>query len=149
MPDRPVIDLVAIRDRHPQHFARFDRQRLLAILTGIAAFALLLFGMAQLGFFGGTLLSGSLRLLEIAGLMLPPDPGSWAHARIFGMALLEAPCWTRALPSCLSGIRTLSLRECSATLLKALFQWPVSRGMSRTAGVRTPCATWTRGMACE
>ena len=89
MPDRPVIDLVAIRDRHPQHFARFDRQRLLAILTGLAAFALLLFGMAQLGFFGGTLLSGSLRLLEIAGLMLPPDPGSWAHARIFGMALLE------------------------------------------------------------
>ena len=80
---------MAIRDRHPQHFARFDRQRLLAILTGIAAFALLLFGMAQLGFFGGTLLSGSLRLVEIAGLMLPPDPGSWAHARIFGMALLE------------------------------------------------------------
>jgi phosphonate transport system permease protein len=89
MPRRPAIDLVAIRDRHPQHFARFDRQRLLTLLTGIAAFALLLFGMGQLGFFGGTLLSGSMRLVEIVGLMLPPDPGSWAHARTFGVALLE------------------------------------------------------------
>lgn len=89
MPRRPAIDLVAIRDRHPQHFARFDRQRLMTILTGTAAFALLLFGMAQLGFFAGTLLSGSARLAEIVGLMLPPDPGSWAHARTFGVALLE------------------------------------------------------------
>jgi phosphonate transport system permease protein len=89
MPRRPAIDLVAIRGRHPQHFARLDRQRLLTLLTGIAAFALLLFGMAQLGFFGGTLLSGSVRLVEIVGLMLPPDPGSWAHARTFGGALLE------------------------------------------------------------
>ena len=89
MQRRPAIDLVAIRDRHPQHFARFDRQRLLTLLTGIAAFALLLFGLAQLGFFGGTLLSGSARLVEIIGLMLPPDPGSWAHARTFGVALLE------------------------------------------------------------
>ena len=89
MPARPTIDLIAIRDRHPQHFARFDRQRLLTLATGIAALALLLFGMAQLGFFGGKLLSGSARLAEIVGLMLPPDPGSWAHARTFGMALLE------------------------------------------------------------
>jgi len=89
MPRRPMIDLVAIRDRHPQHFVRFDRQRLLTILTGLAAFALLLFGMVELGFFGGTLFSGSRRLVEIVGLMLPPDPGSWAHARTFAMALLE------------------------------------------------------------
>ena len=89
MPGRRAIDLAAIRDRHPQHFARFDRQRLLTMLMGVAALALLLFGMAQLGFFGGTLLSGSVRLVEIVGLMLPPDPGSWAHARTFTMALLE------------------------------------------------------------
>ena len=89
MPARPTIDLIAIRDRHPQHFVRFDRQRLLTLATGMAALALLLFGMAQLGFFGGKLLSGGARLAEIVGLMLPPDPGSWAHARTFGMALLE------------------------------------------------------------
>ena len=33
MQRRPAIDLVAIRDRHPQHFARFDRQRLLTLKT--------------------------------------------------------------------------------------------------------------------
>lgn len=89
MPSRPVIDLAAIRDRHPQHFNRFDRRRLLAMLTGIAAFALLLFGMVELGFFGGTLTSGLRRLAEIAGLMLPPDPGGWAQAQMFGVALLQ------------------------------------------------------------
>jgi len=89
MPRHPAIDLAAIRDRHPEHFDRLDRRRLLTILTGAAAFVLLLFGMARLGFFGGTLFSGSLRLLEIVELMLPPDPGSWAHARTFGVALLE------------------------------------------------------------
>ncbi len=89
MPNRPVIDLAAMRSRHPQHFGRFDRQRLLAMLTGIAALTLLLFGMAELGFFGGTLTSGLLRLVEIAGLMLPPDPGSWAHAQTFAVALVQ------------------------------------------------------------
>jgi phosphonate transport system permease protein len=89
MPNRPTIDLAAIRDRHPEHFDRLDRRRLMTILTGVGALALLLFGMAQLGFFGGTLLAGSVRLIEIVGLMLPPDPGSWAHARTFSMALLE------------------------------------------------------------
>jgi phosphonate transport system permease protein len=88
-PDRPAVDLAAIRGRHPQHFIGLDRRRLQAALVGVAAFALLLFGMAELGFFGGTLLSGSLRLVEIAALMLPPDPGDWAHARTFGVALLE------------------------------------------------------------
>jgi len=49
-------------------------QRVRAALA-TAMFALLLFGMG--------------RLVEIAGLMLPPDPGSWAHARAYGMALIE------------------------------------------------------------
>jgi phosphonate transport system permease protein len=89
MPSRPAIDLAAMRNRHPQHFNRFDRQRLLAMLTGAAALALLLFGMAELGFFGGTLTSGLLRLAEIAGLMLPPDPGGWAHAQMFAVALVQ------------------------------------------------------------
>ncbi len=86
---RPAVDLAAIRGRHPRHFDRFDRRRLTGALVGVAALALLLWGMAELGFFGGTLLSGSERLAEIVGLMLPPDPGSWAHARMFGMALIE------------------------------------------------------------
>jgi phosphonate transport system permease protein len=89
MSNRPAVDLAAIRRRHPQHFTRLDRRRLQTVLAGVAALALLLFGMTQLGFFGGTLLSGSLRLIEIIGLMLPPNPADWAHARLFGVALLE------------------------------------------------------------
>ncbi|MDB5489981.1 MAG: phosphonate transporter, permease protein PhnE [Reyranella sp.] len=79
----------AVRDRYPEHFRRWGQQRLLMIAVGAAMFALLLFGMGVLGFFDGTLLSGMGRLVEIAGLMLPPDPGSWAHARAYGMALIE------------------------------------------------------------
>ncbi|MGH8429477.1 MAG: phosphonate ABC transporter, permease protein PhnE [Solimonas sp.] len=86
---RPAIDVSAIQGRHPQHFGGFDRRRSIALLAGAVALALLLFGMAALDFFSGKLLAGVARLVEIVGLMLPPDPGSWAHARTFGIALLE------------------------------------------------------------
>ncbi len=79
----------AVRDRYPEHFRRFGPQRLPMIATAVGMLVLLLFGMGVLGFFDGTLLSGMGRLVEIAGLMLPPDPGSWAHARAYGMALIE------------------------------------------------------------
>eukprot|EP01034_Spumella_vulgaris_P003415 gene3416-4397_t len=79
----------AVRARYPEHFTRWSRQRLSMIGIAAALFVLLLFGMGELGFFGGTLLTGMGRLFEIAGLMMPPDPGSWAHARAYGMALIE------------------------------------------------------------
>ena len=79
----------AVRDRYPEHFRRFGPQRLPMIAAASGMLALLLVGMGVLGFFDGTLLSGMGRLVEIAGLMLPPDPGSWAHARAYGMALIE------------------------------------------------------------
>ena len=88
MPPRLPVDL-GIRDRHPEHFRRFDRRRQAALAVAAAAFAFLLFGMEQLGFFEGKLLAGLGRLAEIMGLMLPPDPKDWAHARTFGWALLE------------------------------------------------------------
>ena len=79
----------AVRDRYPEHFRRFGPQRLTMIVVASAMLALLLYGMQVLGFFDGKLLSGMGRLVEIAGLMMPPDPGSWAHARAYGMALIE------------------------------------------------------------
>jgi phosphonate transport system permease protein len=79
----------AVRDRYPEHFRRFGPQRLPMIVVASAMLALLLYGMQVLGFFDGKLLSGMGRLVEIAGLMMPPDPGSWAHARAYGMALIE------------------------------------------------------------
>jgi phosphonate transport system permease protein len=83
------VDLGAVRGRHPEHFQRFDRRRQTVIALVAAAFALLVFGMDQLGFFDGKLLKGVGRLVEIAGLMLPPDPKDWAHVRIFSSALIE------------------------------------------------------------
>ena len=79
----------AVRDRYPEHFRRFGPQRLPMIVVASAMLVLLLYGMEVLGFFDGKLLSGMGRLVEIAGLMMPPDPGSWAHARAYGMALIE------------------------------------------------------------
>ncbi len=79
----------AVRDRYPEHFRRFGPQRLPMIAVASAMLALLLYGMEVLGFFDGKLLAGMGRLVEIAGLMMPPDPGSWAHARAYGMALIE------------------------------------------------------------
>jgi phosphonate transport system permease protein len=84
-----AIDLHAVRTRHPQHFAGVDRPRVRKLAIAGLAVAMLIFGMAELGFFGGKVLSGSARLVEITGLMLPPDPGDWAHVRIFSAALLE------------------------------------------------------------
>jgi phosphonate transport system permease protein len=45
--------------------------------------------MAQLGFFSGAFLSGVGKLGEVAGLMLPPNPGDWAHVRLYVMSLVE------------------------------------------------------------
>ena len=78
-----------MRERYPEHFRGVDRQRVLIIAVVTAALALLLYGMGQLGFFDGKLVAGMGRLFEIAGLMLPPDPGSWAHARVYAVSLLE------------------------------------------------------------
>ncbi len=83
------IDLAAVRDRYPGHFGRVGHGQMVAAVIAVAAVALLIFGMARLGFFGGKFLAGLGRLGEIVGLMFPPDPGGWAHARIFVKALLE------------------------------------------------------------
>lgn len=78
-----------MRDRYPEHFRRFDRQRVLVSTAAATLFVLLVYGMERLGFFDGKLLAGMGRLVEIAGLMLPPDPGSWAHVRIYAVSLVE------------------------------------------------------------
>jgi phosphonate transport system permease protein len=83
------VDPGPLRDRYPQHFARFPRERGLWLLAAVAAVAALLWGMADFGFFSGKLVGGGERLLEIVGLMLPPDPGSWSHARTYAISLLQ------------------------------------------------------------
>jgi phosphonate transport system permease protein len=89
MDGRVPIDVVAIRDRHPHHFGPPSRERQLTWALGAGAVVLLLFGMAQLGFFSGSFLTGVGKLGEIAGLMLPPNPGDWPHVRLYLMSLIE------------------------------------------------------------
>jgi phosphonate transport system permease protein len=86
---RPQVDVEGVRRRHPQHFTGFVGDRRKAALVAALAGALMLFGMADLGFFDARTLSGFGRLGEVAALMLPPDPGSWSHVRLFLSALVE------------------------------------------------------------
>lgn len=81
--------LPPLRERYPEHFRRVDRSRMIVAATALGLFLLLLYGMDALGFFDGTLIAGFGRLIELVGLMLPPDPGSWAHVRIYSISLLE------------------------------------------------------------
>lgn len=83
------VDLGALRQRHPQHFSGPGRDRTRTLAWAGAAIALLLFGMAWLGLFDSRMIAGVARLGEIVVLMLPPDPGSWAHVQLYVMSLLQ------------------------------------------------------------
>jgi phosphonate transport system permease protein len=89
MPARLPVDVDAVRGRHPQYFECFSRQRKLALVGVAVAIVLLIFSLAELGFFDSNVLAGFGRLGDIAALMLPPDPKGWAHVRVFANALLE------------------------------------------------------------
>ena len=89
MAQRPQIDLAVLRARHPAHFAGFGRDRATTLAIAGGAFALLVFGMIYLGFFGERVLSGFGELGKVVVLMLPPDPGGWSHVKLFASALIE------------------------------------------------------------
>jgi phosphonate transport system permease protein len=86
---RPTVDLAALRTRHPHHFGGLGAARLLPAVAGGVALLLLLYGMADFGFFGESFAAGLGRLGEVAGLMLPPNPGGWPHVYLYTMSLIE------------------------------------------------------------
>jgi phosphonate transport system permease protein len=89
MATRMKVDTAAIRSRHPQHFGSPPRDRQILLLAAVAAVILLIGAMAQLGFFSGKFIEGIGKLGDIALLMLPPNPGGWAHVRLYLMSLVE------------------------------------------------------------
>lgn len=89
MMNRGQIDVAALRGRHPHHFVGLQREQRMLALVAAALIALLLLGMAYLDFFDAKTLRGITKLGEVAILMLPPDPGSWAHFQLYFWALIE------------------------------------------------------------
>lgn len=89
MAKRMAVDLASIRSRHPHHFSGPTRDRQFLMAIGAGALLLLLFAMGQLGFFGSKLIDGLGKLDDIVGLMLPPNPGDWAHVRLYVLSLVE------------------------------------------------------------
>ncbi len=89
MAERPPLDVAAVRARHPHHFGQPSRRQRGTWMLAALALVPLLFGMAQFGFFGSGFLRGILKLGGVVGLMLPPDPGGWAHVRLYTSSLVE------------------------------------------------------------
>jgi phosphonate transport system permease protein len=75
--------------RHPQAFRPAWRSRIGGLLVGLGMLALFVFGLWDLGFRFSMLMHGGSQLWLILGVMLPPDPGSWAHVWAYFGALGE------------------------------------------------------------
>jgi len=89
MSERQQFDVGGLQRRYPQHFTGLGRDRQWSVVAAGLSVSLLLFGMIDLGFFNARTIAGIGHLGEVALLMLPPDPGSWSHVRLFVSALVE------------------------------------------------------------
>lgn len=78
-----------ISARHPGVFRPPLRRRATTLLVVGCLVGLFVLGLWRLGFSAERLLAGVMQLGTIVGLMLPPHPGSWARALLYGQALLE------------------------------------------------------------
>lgn len=80
---------LAFRARFAPMFMPYYRRHARALLLVISAVALLGYGVSSLEVSAARLLSGIGQLARIAGLMLPPDPGSLATVLVFLKAMAE------------------------------------------------------------
>ena len=77
----------ALPARHQEMLGRGWRRRLPALALVAAAVALYAFGLVVLDISPARIAGGAGRLFDIARLMLPPDPQSWARAQLYLGAL--------------------------------------------------------------
>jgi phosphonate transport system permease protein len=84
---RAALGDVGIRARHPDQFRTDRRGRARLVLVLAAMLGLFGFGVAWAGFTPALLWHGLHRMVFIAGLMLPPNPHSWARAMTYLDAL--------------------------------------------------------------
>jgi len=77
----------ALPARHQEMLVRGWRRKLPALALVAAAVALYAFGLVVLDISLARIAGGAGRLFDIAGLMLPPDPQSWARTKLYLGAL--------------------------------------------------------------
>lgn len=82
-------DRAGITSRYPEHFSGAWPGRLRTIALYCCVLGLFLYGLVALGFSYHLFANGIGRLLFIAGLMLPPNPGTWERTVFYLQALGE------------------------------------------------------------
>jgi phosphonate transport system permease protein len=87
--DVALADRAGLEARHGAVFRPPLRRRLGPALVVAALAGLLVFGFWRLEFSGERMLRGLSQLGTMAGLMLPPHPGSWERALLYVRALGE------------------------------------------------------------
>ncbi len=79
----------AMRQRYPEVFAPAWRRHRVGLVVAGGLVALLVYGLASLGFLHPRMIEGLGKLFSVFGMMLPPDPGTLERAIIYLKALGE------------------------------------------------------------
>ena len=82
-----LVHGVELRRRYPKTMAGGWHQKIPLVASCVAAAGMYVAGMVILDLSPVKIVSGLDRLLDIVGLMLPPDPGIWARALLYLDAL--------------------------------------------------------------
>jgi phosphonate transport system permease protein len=77
----------ALRSQNPDSLAGGWRRRIPALTLCAAAVAVYFMGLVLLGITPTNIISGLGRLFDIAGLMVPPNPETWARVALYLVAL--------------------------------------------------------------
>ncbi|MCA6107196.1 phosphonate ABC transporter, permease protein PhnE [Bradyrhizobium cenepequi] len=136
MSQLPKPDPQALRAKYPDVFERPASARLATPLMLLAAFAVLAFGLFDLGFSPSRLVSGLRELGWITLMMIPPDPGSSlpTYLSALGETLSIALLGT-TLAACMA--LPVSLLAARNIIPSAIFRFPVRRFLDSIRGVDT------------
>lgn len=89
---RPLHEMLVgqgegLRTRHPEMLADNWRRRIPLLVCAAGAIAIYIAGLVVLGISPATIAAGVSRLMDIAELLMPPDPQSWSRFLLYLGAL--------------------------------------------------------------
>jgi phosphonate transport system permease protein len=136
MSQLPKPDTGALRTKYPDVFDRPASARLAMPATILAAFAIFVYGLVDLGFSPAKLMSGLSQLGWITVMMIPPDPGSSLPAYL---AALGETLSIALLGTTLAAVAALpvSLLAARNIVPSNLLRFPVRRFLDSIRGVDT------------